>query len=82
MNEFLNQRDVKRSVVAVLVLLAVFLLVKSINELKINGTIGSNNFSNTISVSGEGKVSVVPDIATFSFTVTEKTKTVKEAWFK
>jgi hypothetical protein len=79
MNEFLNQRDVKRSVVAVLVLLAVFLLVKSINELKVNSTIGKSDFSNTISVSGEGKISVVPDIVTFSFSVTEERVDVKSA---
>jgi hypothetical protein len=45
MQEFLNQKDVKRSIVAVLILLGVFLLIRSINELKINSTIGSNDFS-------------------------------------
>jgi len=79
MNEFLNQRDVKRSIIMVLVLLAVFLLIRSINELKINSTIGSNDFSNTISVSGEGKVSVIPDIATFSFGVSEEREDTKSA---
>jgi uncharacterized protein len=79
MNEFLNQREVKRSIVAVLILLAVFLLVKSINELKVNGTIGKTEFSNTISVVGVGKVLVIPDIATFSFSVSEESETVKIA---
>jgi len=79
MNEFLNQKEIKRSVIAVLILLAVFLLAKSINEFKVNSTIGKSDFSNTISVSGKGEVSAVPDIATFSFSVTEEEADVKSA---
>lgn len=79
MNEFLNQTNIKRSIISVLILLSVFLFAKSLNEFKISKTIGKSNFSNTVSVSGEGKVSVVPDVATFSFTVSEERLDVKSA---
>jgi uncharacterized protein len=79
MDNIMQNQDIRRSFVAVMVLLAVFLLVKSINELKENKFIGREGVSNTIVVSGEGKVSATPDIATFSFSVTEENKEVKVA---
>ncbi|MDO8552886.1 MAG: SIMPL domain-containing protein [bacterium] len=60
--------------------LALFLLVSTITELKGLRYIGSGvSASNTISVSGEGEVFAVPDTATFSVTVLEKAKEVKDA---
>jgi uncharacterized protein len=68
--------------VAVLVgaLLAIFLAVISIKELKSIGYVGKNeNMVNSISVNGRGEEVMIPDIATFSFTVTETGKTVADA---
>ena len=60
--------------------LALFLLVSTISELKGLRFIGSGvAATNTISVSGEGEVFAVPDTATFSVTVREKAKEVKDA---
>ncbi len=58
----------------------VFMAVKTINEFRKGAYIGRDVASqNTITVSGEGEVLVKPDIATFTFSVTEEAKTVGEA---
>jgi len=65
------------------ILLMVFLAVVSIKELKSIGYVGSDvPAMNLISVNGTGYVVAVPDIANFSFTVTENAKTVVEAQTK
>jgi uncharacterized protein len=60
--------------------LALFLLVSTISEFKSLRFIGSGvAATNTISVNGEGEVFAVADTATFSVTVREKAKLVKDA---
>lgn len=60
--------------------LAIFLLVLTGSELKSYRFIGSGvTATNTITISGEGKVFAVPDIATFSVTVQEEAKDVNAA---
>ena len=61
-------------------MLAIFLFIATIGELKGLRFIGSGvAATNTISVSGEGEVFAVPDIATFSVSVRETAKEVKDA---
>lgn len=63
-----------------LCMLAIFLLVATLGELKGLRFIGSGvAATNTISVSGEGTVFAVPDIATFSVTVQNTAKDVTTA---
>jgi uncharacterized protein YggE len=58
------------SIVFVGLFLSVFLIVKAIN-------VGDeNDFPNQITVNGTGEVVAIPDIATFSFTVTETSESV------
>lgn len=65
---------------AVLALLALYLFVQVISEFKSMRYIGSGvSASNTITVSGEGEVTAVPDTATFSVTIQERAKTVAAA---
>ncbi len=59
------------------VFLMIFLAVISLKNLKSLGD--SSPIMNTISVNGKGEAVSIPDIATFSFSVTETGKTVKEA---
>ena len=60
--------------------LALFLLVSTVREFKGLPLIGSGvSATNTISVSGKGEVLAVPDTATFSVTVRETAKQVKDA---
>jgi uncharacterized protein len=62
------------------ILLVVFLAVISLKELKSIGHIGKSDQNiNAISVSGKGEAVVIPDIATFSFTVTESALKVTDA---
>lgn len=69
--------------VAVLGMLALFLLVGTLYAVKSYRYIGSGvTATNTISVSGEGEVSAVPDIATFSVTVQERADDVTTAQTK
>jgi len=73
-------RRVKKMLVLVLLVLAIFLVFKTLNTIKEYRFIGGGvAATNTISVSGEGEVFAVPDIAEFSFSVTEERETVAEA---
>lgn len=62
-------------------ILTLFLIVKTINEAKTYSTIGEGNadIARTITVAGHGEVIAQPDIATFSWTVTEDGKTIAQA---
>jgi len=61
-------------------ILIIFFVIVSIKEAKSIGYVGTNpNTSNTITVNGTGDAVAIPDIATFSFSVTETAKTVADA---
>lgn len=61
-------------------LLVLFLAALSIRTLKEIGYVGANpNSTNQITVDGTGDALATPDIATFSFSVTETAKTVVDA---
>ncbi|MEK7227535.1 MAG: SIMPL domain-containing protein [Patescibacteria group bacterium] len=61
----------------ILIILALFLGVKTLASLK--GLRDINPAYNSISVSGEGEVFAVPDLATFSFTISADADTVSTA---
>lgn len=68
------------ALIGVLIALAA---VATIGGLKVIGNIGVNhNNVSTINVDGTGDVLAVPDVATFSFSVTENAKTVADAQAK
>lgn len=83
MNQFFDdnqKRYLSNSVIAVFVLLAIFLGIKAINSLKEYSFIGKGAYaSNVITVSGKGELNVVPDVASFSFSVAENAKSVSDA---
>src|SRR3989344_3478881 len=71
---------IKKSVVITLALLALFLFVKVIGEVKEFRFIGSYpQGQSIISVNGTGEVVGIPDVATFSFSVTEESLVVSTA---
>jgi uncharacterized protein YggE len=75
-----NQEQVWKVAKWVGILLVVFLAVVSIKQLVATKYISKQNpIFNTITVNGKGEAISMPDIATFSFSVTENAKTVKEA---
>lgn len=72
-----NHFGAKKAMVVTLSLLSLFLLAVSINEFKKMSIIGKDlPVINTINVSGEGEVVSIPDIATFSFTVTNESLSI------
>ncbi len=83
MYQSLNDIQKKRffnSVLAVAVTLAIFLAVLTLNAIKEGSNIGRNFYpANVISVYGTGEVFAIPDTGSFSFSVVEEGKTVKEA---
>ncbi len=84
MNESVNnllQSKTARVILTVFaVLVCVLLLVKTMHQYRKYTLAGSGtSATNTINVSGNGEVLAVPDIATFSYTVSELAKTVPAA---
>lgn len=71
---------VRKSVIVLLVILIAFAAVKTIAELKSFSFIGkATTMQNVINVTGKGEVLTTPDIATFSFTVSEEGLIVSNA---
>lgn len=83
MNEFLQTNQGGRLVRVLTMMFAIvvlYMIVLTINEFRTGSYIGrEGGMQSTITVSGEGEVFQAPDIATFSFTVTEEGKTVADA---
>lgn len=78
--DFISSSHVRTAAFAVLGALTLFLLVSTLSEFKSMRYIGSGvTATNTISVSGEGTVFAVPDVATFSVSVIERASTVTAA---
>lgn len=68
------------ALIGALGLLTIFLIIISIKELKSIGYVGVNsNSANVVTVEGSGEAVAIPDIATFSFSVSETAKTVEQA---
>lgn len=75
-----EDNKIKKSIVVALVILSLFLAAKLVAEVKGFRFIGSNpQNQSVISVTGKGEVVGIPDIATFSFSVTEESLIVKTA---
>ena len=80
MQDLLNRSYMSAAVLLLVGLLSLFVLSKTVTELKGYRFIGGGvPISNTISVNGEGEVFAVPDIATFMVSVDELKATVAEA---
>lgn len=64
--------------------LTLFLLVKTMNEVKTYSTIGENpnGIQNVITVTGKSDMDVKPDVTTFSWSVDADGKTIEEAQSK
>lgn len=75
-----NNAGVRKIVIALLSILFIFVAVKTVTELRSMSYIGKpTNVPSAITVNGKGEVVVTPDIATFSFTVSEEAASVAEA---
>ncbi len=65
-----------------LIILSTYFAVKIFSEIKKNSLLGESATPATISFSGHGEVTAVPDIANISFTISKDSATVKEAQAK
>ena len=69
----LNNKTAQTAVIAVASLLSLFLLAKTVSEFKQMNFIGSGiPAQNTLSVQGKAELTIKPDIATFTFSVSEE----------
>lgn len=82
-NQFFGEEGSKRIsrwVAASLMLLSAFLLVKVLSEIKKLPSVGKEIYpQSTIMVTGQGEAYAIPDIASFSFSVTETSESVASA---
>lgn len=71
-------KNLYRASLVFLVVLSLFFFVKLLTEFRSYGMMGSSE-ANTITLSGHGEVSAVPDVANVYFTIRKEAKTAKEA---
>lgn len=75
-----NKPAFTKAIISLIVISCVWLAALAINEIRKGGYIGRDvAVQNTITVQAEGEVFAKPDIATFSFSITEEGATVADA---
>lgn len=74
-----NKKILFQTLAVFAVILSIFFLVKIFGEIKAVSLLGGSTEPATISFSGHGEVSAVPDIANVYFTISKDAKTAKEA---
>lgn len=80
MENILKQENIVKLVTTFLVIVSLFFVGKTIGAFKEIKYIGSDvPAMNVISVNGKGEIVMKPDTATFTFSVTEELKTMKES---
>lgn len=72
------QKNLYWASLVLLIVLCLYFAVRSLSEWRSYGMMDSNG-ANTITLSGHGEVSAVPDIANVYFTIRKEAKTVKAA---
>ncbi|MBI5134406.1 MAG: SIMPL domain-containing protein [Candidatus Taylorbacteria bacterium] len=76
----LNNSVIRKGLGTLLIILVAFVAIKIVSEVKSLSYIGKpTNVPNVITVNGKGEVIATPDIATFSFTVSEESPVVSTA---
>ncbi|MFH1200937.1 MAG: SIMPL domain-containing protein [bacterium] len=74
-----NKKKIFKILFVLLVILSVYFAVKIFSEIKKNSLLGESATPATISFSGHGEVTAVPDIANIYFTISKDSATVKDA---
>ncbi len=76
-------KGVAFAMIVSLALVSIFLIAKTVNTIKSYPTIGQDNTVNSsISVTGKGEVNAIPNMGTFSFTISENAATIQSAQAK
>ncbi len=74
-----NKKRISKVFLILMIILSVYFAVKIISVLKKTSLLGESQNPATISFSGHGEVTAVPDIANVYFTISKDAKTVKDA---
>ena len=74
-----NKKKLFNALFALLIILSAYFAVKIFSEIKKDSLLGESSQPATISFSGHGEVTAVPNIANIYFTITKDDKTVKDA---
>jgi uncharacterized protein YggE len=74
-----NKKRLFQAGIALLIILSVYYAVKIFSEIKKDSLLGESATPATISFSGHGEVSAVPDIANIYFTISKDAETIKDA---
>ena len=74
-----NKKKFFKILFILMVILSVYFAVKIFSEIKKDSMLGQSPTPATISFSGHGEVTAVPDIANIYFTISKDDKTVKDA---
>lgn len=79
--EILNngKSNLAKAVLVLVIVVSLYFAVKVFSEIKNYNLLGESNQPATISFSGHGEVTAVPDIANVYFTISKDAKTVKDA---
>lgn len=78
----IQKNNLSKGILMFLTVVSVYFVIKLINEIRAGEYIGTKDTPSTISVSGDGEVFAVPDIATISFTARAEGSTTKIAQTK
>ncbi|OGI86158.1 hypothetical protein A3A01_02520 [Candidatus Nomurabacteria bacterium RIFCSPLOWO2_01_FULL_39_17] len=73
-----DTKNLYKALFALLIVLSVYFGIKVLSEFRSYGRISSQNV-NTISFTGHGEITAVPDIANIYFSIRKEAKTVKDA---
>lgn len=81
MEAFLKDKKLSISVFILIIIVSLFVIIKSVNEVKLSQYVGRDSqiAANVISVSGEGEVTAVSDIASLNINLSKEGATAKEA---
>jgi uncharacterized protein len=74
-----NKNKIFNMLLVFLIVVSAYFAVKIVSEIKKDSLLGENATPATISFSGHGEVTAVPDIANVSFTILQDSKTVADA---
>jgi uncharacterized protein len=74
-----NRNKIFNMLLIFLIVVSAYFVVKIVSEIKKDSLLGENATPATISFSGHGEVTAVPDIANVSFTILKNSKTVADA---
>ena len=77
-----NKKKIFKALFVFVVIISVYFVVRIFSEMKKMSLLGESTVPATITFSGHGEVSAVPDIANISFTIRSEEKTVKDAQTK